>query len=104
MITAITFRYKHGHKYVPDHRKVAYRDLSISNLFNTLFEDQQIFKQMADLIYELNKDLDRTDITECIQQFFPNVAALVILKTKTKRTYSFMGLTIHEQDQPTPKI
>lgn len=100
MITAITFQFKHNKQYLNPctNRLHAYGDKYTEDLEKFLTEDMMQLQKVRAIVMALNKDLSATNIMHIINFHVGSVTGCLSPITKTKRTYSVMGLTIHEDD------
>lgn len=97
-ITHITFQFVHNCKY--EHIKDNPENLKVdktADLENYLLQDIKQFKFLHELVAELNKDLNRTDILEVIEKIM-GLHPYINHKTKKTRTYRISHLIIHEKD------
>lgn len=74
-----------------------YGERSTIDLQTLLTEDLKFLENITALVTELNSDLNATNIGEIIAKH-TGVNPAPTARTKTRRTYSVAGLTVHEQD------
>lgn len=101
MITYISYNFSINEKFIATSENAGQKIYGEHNTYELeVFFKNSINNMQAahDLIAELNRDLTTKSVAEKCEKLAGRTPRISIL-TQKKRTYSILGLTIHEEDK-----